>query len=130
VFFYAIFSRRLTLSRNLAFSGIVLAAAFAIIPRIVFGSADASVRLVPYAIAVAVLAIRFRGAPDRRTAQVLAVLGLLFFATRTVANTISLGRAGQDQTAKLAALDHVPEGARVISLTGMTCSAYWPLLRN
>ena len=85
------FSRKLTLSRNLAFSAIVLAVSFAILPRIVFGSAYADMRLVPYLMAVALLAIRFRGAPDRTTAQVLAVLGLLFFATRTVANTVSLG---------------------------------------
>ena len=53
-----------------------------ILPRIVFGSAYADMRLVPYLIAVALLAIRFRGAPDRTTAQVLAVLGLLFFVVR------------------------------------------------
>jgi hypothetical protein len=39
VFLYAIFSRKLTLSRNLAFSAIVLAVFFAILPRTVFGSA-------------------------------------------------------------------------------------------
>ena len=87
-------------------------------------------RLVPYLMAVALLAIRFRGAPDRRTAQVLAVLALLFFATRTVANTVSLWMAADDQKAKLEALDHIPEGARVITLTGMTCEEYWPMLRN
>jgi hypothetical protein len=87
-------------------------------------------RLVPYLMAVALLAIRFRGAPDRRTAQVLAVLGLLFFGTRTVANTASLGMAARDQSAKLAAVDLMPEGARVISLVGMTCSENWPMLRN
>ena len=130
VFLYALFSRKLTLSRNLAFSAIVLAASFAIIPRIVFGSAYADMRLVPYLIAVALLAIRFRGAPDRRTAQVLAVIGLVFFATRTAANTISLGMAGADQRAKLHAIDVMPRGARVLTLTGMPCSEYWPLLRN
>lgn len=130
VFVYAIVSRKLTLSRNLAFSAIVLAAFFAIIPRIVFGSAYADMRLVPYLMAVALLAIRFRGAPDRTTAQVLAVTGLLFFATRTAANTVSLGRAAADQTAKLQALDLVPRGARVITLTGMPCGESWPLLRN
>jgi len=129
-FLYALVSRKLTLSRNLAFSAIVLGAAYVIIPRIVFGSAYADMRLVPYVIAVALIAIRFRGAPDRRTAHVLAVLGLLFFATRTAANTFSLGIAGDDQRAKLQAIDHMPAGARVITLTGMTCSAYWPLLRN
>jgi hypothetical protein len=130
VFLYALVSRKLTLSRNLAFSAIVLAISFAIIPRIVFGSAYADMRLAPYLIAVAILAIRFRAAPDRKTAQVLAVIGLLFFATRTAANTISLGMAGADQRAKLHAIDVMPRGARVITLTGMTCSEYWPLLRN
>ena len=130
VFVYAIFSRKLTLSRNLAFSAIVLGIFFAILPRIIFGSAYADMRLVPYLMAVGLLAIRFRGAPDRGTAHVLAVLGLLFFATRTVANTVSLGIAADDQGAKLDALDVVPRGARVISLVGMTCQEYWPMLRN
>jgi hypothetical protein len=130
VFLFAIFSRKLTLSRNLAFSAIVLAVSFAIIPRIVFGSAYADMRLVPYLIAVAVIAIRFRGAPDRRTAHVLAALGLLFFATRTAANTVSLGMAADDQSAKLKAIEVMPRGARVISLVGMTCKEYWPMLRN
>jgi hypothetical protein len=130
VFVYAVFSRRLTLSRNLAFSAIVLAICFAILPRIIFGSAYADMRLVPYLMAVALLAIRFRGATDRRTAQVLAVLGLLFFATRSIATTISLGMAANDQQAKLKAIDMMPEGARVISLVGMTSQEYWPLLRN
>jgi len=130
VFVYAIFSRRLTLSRNLAFSAIVLAICFAILPRIIFGSAYADMRLVPYLMAVALLAIRFRGPADRKTAQLLAVLGLLFFATRTIANTVSLSMAANDQQAKLKAIDVMPEGARVISLVGMTCQEYWPLLRN
>ena len=130
VFLFAIFSRKLTLSRNLAFSGIVLAVGFALLPRIIFGSAYADMRLVPYLMAVGLLAIRFRGAPDRRTAHVLAMLGLMFFATRTVANTISLGMSANDQAAKLQAIDHIPRGARVISLVGMTCREYWPMLRN
>ena len=129
-FGYAVVSRKLTFSRNLAFSAIVLAISFVLIPRIVFGSAYADMRLVPYLMAVILLAIRFRGAPDRRTAQVLAVLGLLFFATRTIANTVSLGMAGRDQSAKLEAVNLMPEGARVISLVGMTCNEYWPMLRN
>jgi hypothetical protein len=130
VLLYAIFSRKLTLSRNLAFSAIVLAASFAILPRIIFGSAYADMRLVPYMMAVALLAIRFRGSPDRTTAQVLALIGLLFFATRTTANTISLGMAANDQQAKLGAVDVIPRGSRVISLVGMTCKEYWPMLRN
>jgi hypothetical protein len=130
VFAYALLSKKLTLSRNLAFSAIVLAISYAVLPRIIFGSAYADMRLVPYLFAVALLAIRFRGAPDRRTAQVLAVLGLAFFAMRIAGNTISLGMAANDQKAKLEALNLMPEGSRVITLTGMPCSEYWPMLRN
>ena len=130
VFLYAIVSRKLTLSRNLAFSAIVLAICFAILPRIIFGSAYADMRLVPYLMAVGLLAIRFRGAPDRRTAQVLAIMGLLFLSTRTLANTLSLAIAANDQSAKLEAIDRMTEGARVVSLVGMTCQEYWPMLRN
>jgi len=130
VLLYAIISRKLTLSRNLAFSAIVLAAAFVILPRIVFGSAYADMRLVPYLIAVPLLAIRFRGAADRTTAKILLALGLLFFGARTAANTVSFAIAANDQSAKLTALDVVPRGARVITLSGMPCSTYWPLLRN
>jgi len=38
--------------------------------------------------------------------------------------------AANDQRAKLHAIDVMPRGARVITLTGMPCTAYWPLLRN
>ncbi|MEO6225243.1 MAG: hypothetical protein ABIO80_05270 [Sphingomicrobium sp.] len=128
-FIYALGSSKLTLSRNLAFSAIVLAVCYALLPRIIFGSAYADMRLVPYLLAVALLAIRFR-VPDRTTARVLAVLGLLFFAVRMGANTISLAMSADDQQAKLQAIDSMPTGARVITLTGMPCTEYWPLLRN
>lgn len=130
VFLYALVSRKLTLSRNLAFSALVLLAAFAVVPRIVFGSAYADMRLVPYLMAVALLAIRFRGPADRRTAQVLAALGLCFFSARIAANTVSLGMAGADQRAKLEAIEVMRPGARVLTFTGMPCTEFWPLLRN
>jgi hypothetical protein len=130
VFVYAIFSRKLTLSRNLAFSAIVLAISFVMLPRIIFGSAYADMRLVPYLVAVALIAIRFRALPTGRMPQVLAVIGLLFFATRIAANTASLAIAANDQSAKMKAIDQMPAGSRVISLVGMPCREYWPMLRN
>lgn len=129
VFIYALVSPKLTLSRNLAFSALVLAVSFVILPRIIFGSAYADMRLVPYLFAVALLAIRFRQ-PNPRMAQVLAVLGLLFYGARTAATTASFAIAANDQSAKLEAINHMHRGARVISLTGMPCGAQWSLLRN
>lgn len=121
---------RLTFSRNLAFSGLVLLAGFVFLPRIIFGSAYADMRLAPYIFAVFLLAIRFRGGMNYPLANVLAVLGLLFCAVRLGGTTWSLAMAANDQGAKLHAIDVMPRGARVITLTGMPCSQYWPLLRN
>ena len=121
---------RLTFSRNLAFSGIVLLASFVILPRIVFDSAYADMRLVPYIFAVLLLAIRFRGETVRRLGAALAVLALLFVGVRLGSNTMSLAMAANDQRAKLEALSRVPTGAAVVTLTNLPCGVVWPLPRN
>jgi hypothetical protein len=121
---------RLTFSRNLAFSGLVLIASFILLPRIIFGSAYADMRLVPYAIAVLLLAIRFRGETLPRLGQALAVIAVIFVVVRLGSNTISLAWAADDQRAKLHALDRVPTGARVASFVGLPCGSTWALPRN
>jgi hypothetical protein len=126
----AIRNRYLTFSRNLAFSGLVLTATFILLPRIVFGSAYADMRLAPYLIAVFLLAIRFRGEAAPRLARAIAIAAILFCVVRLGANTISLAIASNDQQAKLGAIDHIPMGARVVSQVGMPCVNTWPLARN
>ncbi len=121
---------RLTFSRNLAFSGLVLIASFILLPRIIFGSAYADMRLVPYAIAVLLIAIRFRGETPPRLGQALAIVALVFVVVRLGANTISLRIAADDQRAKLEALELVPTGARVVSFVGLPCGTSWALARN
>jgi len=130
VLFYALVSRRLTFSRNLAFSASVLLAAFLIIPWTVFGSAYADMRIVPYVIAVMCLAIRVRGEAGLPAAYDLAALGTAFCALRLVATTASLAIASGDQQAKLTALGEVPVGARVVSLVGLDCPKPWALPRD
>lgn len=127
---YALYSRRLTFSRNLAFSALVLLAVFLILPRMIFDSAFADMRLLPFVFAVAVLAIRFRGETHLPLARRLAVFGLAFFLVRIASHTASFAIAADDYRAKLVALDHVPFGARVISLYGTACGAAWPMGRN
>ena len=58
---FAIANPRLTLSRNLVFSVLVLTISFVLLPWTVFGSAYADMRLAPFMIALVPLAIRFRG---------------------------------------------------------------------
>jgi hypothetical protein len=130
VIIYALASRRLTLSRNLAFSALVLAAVFLVLPSMVFGSAFADMRLAPYMFAVALLAIRFRGETNLEIARTLAILGLGFLFLRLGGTTTSFAIAAKDQNAKLEALNHVPMGARVASFAGRQCGLQWPLQRN
>ena len=99
----------LTFSRNLAFSSLVLLAGYFLLPWMIFGSAYADMRLFPYVVAVALLAIRFRDQVPMHTARVLAVLGLLFFLVRIGGLTASMAIAADDQSAKLRALDMCPE---------------------
>jgi hypothetical protein len=121
---------RLTFSRNLAFSGLVLVAGYILLPRIIFGSAYADMRLAPYMFAVLLLAIRFRGETNYRLGNALAIAGLLFCVVRLGTTTFNLVEASDDQQAKLTALDHVPEGARVVSFVQLPCTDTWRLPRN
>ena len=130
IFLVAVFHRKLTLSRNIAFSALVLSLAFIAMPRIVFGSAYADMRLAPYLFAIALLAIRFKQDTHLPTARFLAWTGLVFVLARVAATSLSLGIAADEQSAKLAALDHVPTGARVISLVGRRCDQSWELPRD
>jgi hypothetical protein len=131
VLVFAVFHRRLSFSRNLLFTAFVLAVSFVILPRTIFGSTYADMRLVPYVFAVALLAIRFRGETYKPVAQALAVLGLVFYLVRIGGNYASLKIAADDQNQKLAALDQVPMGSRVASIVGNAeCGYAWALPRN
>ena len=130
VLVFAVFSRKLAFSRNLAFSALVLLAAFLLLPRMIFGSAYADMRLVPFMIAVALIAIRFRGDWTGRTAATLAIAGAAFVALRVGATTASLAMAADNQQARLGAIAAIPKGVRVASLVGRPCAKEWALARN
>ncbi len=130
VLLFALFSRALTFSRNLAFSAIVLTFAFAMIPWTVFGSSYADMRIVPYVMMTALLAVRFREDATLRATRVFAVLGTGFYAVRLGATAASLAIASNALQAKLAALDRVPIGSRVVSLVGLACPKPWALPRT
>jgi len=127
----ALFIRRLTFSRNLLFTAFVLLVCFLILPRTVFGSTYADMRLLPYVLATAVLAIRFKGDTYVPLARMLAMLGLAFYLVRLSGATLSLAIAANEQEAELHALDHIPMGARVAWMTDEgECGRIWALPRN
>jgi hypothetical protein len=125
----AIRHRGLEYSRNLAASGLLLLLVFILLPRLVFGSAYADMRLVPFIFAVALIAIRYKPGANARYVRAVALAGLAFFLVRTAGTTISFLNFDRSYDRELAALDHVPKGARLLSLVGEKCGPPWRMNR-
>ena len=125
----AVRSPRIAFSRNLAASALFLLLVFVLLPRIVFGSAYADMRLAPFIFAVAVLAIRWKKWEDVEFARRAALVAFAFFLIRTAATTASFFLYGQSWERQLAALDHVPVGARLVSFVGRDCRQDWYIPR-
>jgi hypothetical protein len=121
--------KRLEYSRNLLASAIFLALVFLCLPRIVFGSNYADMRLVPFALMVALIAIRFRTPRGGRAGTVLAAAALLFFGARTAGTTWSFWLYDRTYDRELAAIDHLPRDARVVSFVGVRCRKPWAMTR-
>lgn len=121
--------RRVTWSRNLAASFLFLTVVFILLPRIVFGSAYADMRLAPYLFAIAIVAIRFKEQASFGLQRAIAIAGLAFFLVRTGGSTVSMWLYDQRYDRELAALDHVPHGARMVSFVGRPCVEPWAMSR-
>ena len=121
--------RGLEYSRHLALSAAFLAAVFVLLPRIVFGSAYADMRLAPFVLAVAVIAVRPRPGMSFKGAATFAALGLAFWGVRLGGTTASYWLYDQRHDRALAALAHVPERARVLTLVGRRCGDDWAYSR-
>jgi hypothetical protein len=116
-------------SRNLGLSAALLLVVYLFLPRVVFGSAYADMRMVPFLIAIAILAIRPKPGLSMRGATLVAMLGLAFFLARIGATTASFYLYDKAYDRELKALDHVPVGARLVSFVGETCYNEWAMTR-
>jgi hypothetical protein len=125
----AVRHRGLEYSRNLAFSALVLLVVFILLPRIVIGSAYADMRLVPYLFAVALIAIRYKPGANPRHVRAVAIAALAFFLVRTAGTTASFWIYDRVYDRELAALDHVPPGAPLVTFVGETCGHHWAMTR-
>jgi len=119
-------SRQTTLDRGLGIAAVLCLICFLVLPFRVFGSAFADMRLAPYALATALLAI----GPLRQGSKALLVAGLLalaFFGMRMT--TTATAYMAQDRLvqAALPAVDKLPEGARVAFFSVKPCRTRWAL---
>lgn len=122
-------SSRLEFSRNLAASALFLLLVFLMLPRIVFGSAYADMRLAPFIFAVALIGIRPTDLAGLRFLRTVALLGMAFMLVRTAGTTLSFWLYDQTYDRALTALDHVPRGARLVSFVGSPCRSQWKMSR-
>lgn len=127
--FKAIRDPNLQYSRNLGLSFLFLAAVYILLPRIVFGSAYADMRLVPFLMAIGIIAIRPKPGLSMRGAALVAAIGMTFFTARIAATTWSFFLYDKSYDRELKALEHLPEGARLVSFVGETCYNEWKMTR-
>lgn len=117
--------RRLPSGAPLILAAALFAALFVILPHALLGSAYADMRLAPYALATALLAI----GPSMPCAAGVAALAMLFFGIRTAGTTVSMIAYDRAYQTELEAVTHLPRGARVAALVGKPCAPGWRVHR-
>lgn len=118
------FSRRVTRDRAFMLCAGALLGLAIILPSTVLSSYFADVRLYAPALMIAFLGIR--AVPDR-FARPLIILAVVWFGLRTAETALGWHQRGAEMEADLAALDHVPMGARIAVLGHSSECGVWPL---
>lgn len=112
--------------RGLALAGALCVLFFFALPTKVFGSAFADMRLLPYGLAMALVAIgpvRF----GARALQAASLFALALFAGRIAITGAAYVEQDRIAAAALPALDNMPRGGRVAFFVVKPCSVGWAL---
>lgn len=113
-----------------AFAAMLALLAFLLLPFLLMGSAYADLRLFPYAMMVALAGLAPKAGAAPQASRRIAWAGFAFFVLRTAATTASFLLYDRDWTRELAALEHIPRGARVLVLAADTCDQPWAQSRR
>ena len=116
---------RIAAARSLLLPALMLFAAFVLLPRFLLGGAHTDNRLLPYAVATALIALRPAQDASRTFAKAFALAALAFFAVRMGGVGASAWLYGRELVAEAAAIDHLPRGARVAAYVDTDCQAAW-----
>ncbi len=118
-------SRRAAVDRRLLTATAIAFAAFLLLPKQIFGSVFADMRLAPYVVMLALLALRDTG--SARAHQVLMILALTFLTFRLALTAHVYRERERDLEAHLAALQVIPQHARLATLVEVPCHHEWAL---
>lgn len=111
----------LRLALPLLLPALALTALFICLPMSIDGSLYVNTRIVPYALALGIVSIDTARLTSSRQA-LLALGAALFCAARLIGNAASFYLYDQSYSRELAALDHLPHGATVLTLVEMGCN--------
>lgn len=119
-------SRSAGFDLRVGIAALLCVAFFFILPSWVFGSAFADMRLLPYGLAVGLVAIGTARVGPREL-KIAGLVALAFFGVRMAVT--SAGYVQQDRMvqAALPALDKMPKGARVAFFVIKPCAVRWTL---
>ena len=117
-------------SRILGACALMLFAVFLLMPRYVFGSAYADMRIVAFMMALAALTIGMTPLASMRLKRNVAIGATVFALAFIGARTASLAMAANRHEMLFEALDRVPRGAALITLVGEGCDPDWAARRD
>lgn len=109
--------------RGMLIAAVICAIAFLALPQVLFGSAYADMRLVPYLLILALLSIRTDQLSPRRAAG-LMIAGSAFLILRLALTTVAYHDREQKLEAHLEALSAIPQGSRVVTLVKARCGGW------
>ncbi len=118
----------LRMNRTLGIAALMLILAYVLLPRILLGSAYADMRLAPYVVLIAAIALVLRR-PSPRAAAIVAVCATGLLVVRVGALTQDFARRDRANAHQLAALDHVRPGSRVFVEAHLDCLSQWNTTR-
>lgn len=118
--------RQIATDRRLALAAGISLAAFLLLPKQIFGSVFADMRLAPYVVLVALLSLddhRLRG----RLRSTLMLLAVMFLIGRLALTGFVYHQREQSLDRHLVALSTITEHARVATLVEIPCQDEWAL---
>jgi hypothetical protein len=117
---------RIKMNRRIGLAAAIAFAAFLLLPKQVFGSVFADMRLAPYVVMLGLLALD-DGKLQRTTRVSLMLLALAFLVTRLTLTGIVYQDREHALDGQLGALSVIPERARIATLIEIPCQSEWAL---
>lgn len=111
--------------RVLGLATLLLGIVYLALPGTLVGLIYADMRLAPYLIAMTLLSFSPRRWMPHWLNGTMAAVALLFVLMRLTATTISSYHHAEEIRTHLAAIDHMPRGARAYSLVAPPCERGW-----